>query len=217
MTDTSISALIQAAYPARYYASVDNGALQMLMDIWAGKTIAGYALNLLTVPPASSLVALTETQWTLAAVPAKSGLSNIFVTNNAINYPDRFYCDRTVNCGVYDMWGFSSPPAGPVLADLYSITADEYADRQTNPRAQFYDTTTGKLADYIVPVVPVPLKDQASAENTGWIQSQINDAAAMGETFTDAMKAYVKAVRAIASGADTTSTALPARPTDIMS
>lgn len=67
------------------------------------------------------------------------------------------------------------------------------------------------------PAAVVPLKDQAASENANWIQSQINEASVMGETFSDAMKAYVKEVRAIASGADTTSTALPARPSDIMS
>lgn len=67
------------------------------------------------------------------------------------------------------------------------------------------------------PAAVIPLKDQAASENANWIQSQINEASVMGETFSDAMKAYVKEVRAIASGADTTSTALPARPSDIMS
>ncbi|QHC36417.1 hypothetical protein [Komagataeibacter xylinus] len=52
------------------------------------------------------------------------------------------------------------------------------------------------------------------AEN--WIQQQASLAAAMGETFTADMKAYVLAVSAIASGTDTTSTALPAQPTDVM-
>lgn len=49
-----------------------------------------------------------------------------------------------------------------------------------------------------------------------WIQQQASLAAAMGEVFTTDMKAYVKAINAIASGADTTSTALPAQPADVM-
>ncbi|MGY6770150.1 hypothetical protein [Komagataeibacter sp. NFXK3] len=38
----------------------------------------------------------------------------------------------------------------------------------------------------------------------------------MGETFTADMKAYVLAIAAIANGIDTTSTTLPAQPTDVM-
>lgn len=61
----------------------------------------------------------------------------------------------------------------------------------------------------------VPLKTQAATEQA-WIQQQANLAAAMGEVFTADMKAYVKAVNAIADGTDTTSTVLPAQPTDVM-
>lgn len=83
--------------------------------------------------------------------------------------------------------------------------------------APFTVTTLGSIDDttYTADKPPAPvvsLKDQAISENAGWIRSQINDAAAMGETFTDTMKAYVKAVRAIADGSDTTSVVLPARP-----
>lgn len=217
MTDTSVSALVQGAYPAQYYAVIDGGKLGVLLDVWSGRSISGQTFNILTLPAASALIALTADQWSLASVPSRTGSSNIFLTGSAISYPDRYYCDKGSPCQVYDMWGYSAAPSEPVLADLYPITSAEYEDRQINYRQQYYNTTTGKLADYVAPVVPVPLKDQASAEVSGWIQSQINYAAAMGEAFTDAMKSYVKAVSAIASGADTTSTALPARPTDIMS
>jgi hypothetical protein len=73
----------------------------------------------------------------------------------------------------------------------------------------------GQLVDYAPPVVPVPLKTQAATAQA-WIQQQANLATAMGEVFTADMKAYVKAIAAIASGTDTTSTALPAQPTDVM-
>lgn len=73
----------------------------------------------------------------------------------------------------------------------------------------------GELVDYTPPVVAVPLKTQAAAAQA-WIQQQANLATAMGETFTADMKAYVTAISAIASGTDTTSTALPAQPTDVM-
>lgn len=61
----------------------------------------------------------------------------------------------------------------------------------------------------------VPLKTQATSAQA-WIQQQANLAAAMGEVFTADMKAYVQAIAAIANGTDTTSTALPAQSTDVM-
>jgi hypothetical protein len=73
----------------------------------------------------------------------------------------------------------------------------------------------GQLVDYAPPTVPVPLKTQATTAQA-WIQQQANLASAMGEVFTADMKAYVLAVNAIASGADTTSTALPAQPASVM-
>lgn len=62
---------------------------------------------------------------------------------------------------------------------------------------------------------PVSLKTQATSAQA-WIQQQANLAGAMGEVFTADMKAYVLAINAIANGTDTTSTALPAQPTDVM-
>lgn len=46
-----------------------------------------------------------------------------------------------------------------------------------------------------------------------WINQQANLATAIGEVFTEDMKAYAKAISAIANCADTTSTALPVAPT----
>lgn len=62
---------------------------------------------------------------------------------------------------------------------------------------------------------PVSLKTQAISAQS-WILQQANLASAMGEVFTADMRAYVKAINAIANGTDTTSTALPSQPTDIM-
>lgn len=217
MADTSVGALIKSAYPAQYYATKGENALSTLMDVWNGKTITAQTVDLLSIPAVSSLVALSAAQWALASVPSVTGQFNIFVTGSAITYPDRYYCDKNSPCAVYDMWGFSSAATSPALADLYPITADAYADRQQNPRQQYYNTTTGALADYVPPVVVVPLAERAAAEISGWVQSQINYAAAMGETFSDPMKTYVKAISAIANGTDTSSTVLPDRPTVIMS
>lgn len=73
----------------------------------------------------------------------------------------------------------------------------------------------GTIVPYTQPIAVVPLKTQAQNAKV-WINQQANLAAAMGETFTADMKAYVLAINVIANGTDTTSTALPAQPTDVM-
>ena len=79
----------------------------------------------------------------------------------------------------------------------------------------YWQVKNGVFSQYTPPVVTIPLKTQATTAQT-WIMQQANLAAAMGEVFTADMRAYVKAIAAIASGTDTTSTVLPTQPTDVM-
>lgn len=208
---------IKAAYPAQYYGDSSAGYLtrSTLIDVWNGVTQDKQSVNLLSLPAATDLLALTSDQWTLANVAEVTGHFIIPVSSGAITYPQRFYCDKNSPCAVSDMWGFSVPATEPPLSDLYSITASAYTDRQANPRQQTYDTVSGKLVDYVPPIVPQTLAEQASSEKA-WILQQANLAAAMGQTFSAEMKAYVTAINAIAAGTDTTCTALPVRPDTIM-
>lgn len=136
----------------------------------------------------------------------------------AQDYPAQYYaCPSSQLLGGYPIvnWvnvaAYDAKPADlPDAASMLPLALDEW-----NARGWLSQVIQdGKVVSY---TPTITLKDQAAAELSGWIQSQINYAAAMGEAFTDAMKSYVKAVSVIASGADTTSTALPSRPTDIMS
>ncbi|OUJ13811.1 hypothetical protein [Acetobacter okinawensis] len=215
MTDQTALDAVKAAYPSQYYGTIVDGKIQSFMDVWNGLDIAGAPVNVLTLGAASTMAALTSGQWELAQVPSVSGMLNVFTSGTAIQYGSRFYCDSNSPCSVYDMWGFLSVTGEPSESTLHAITASEYADRQKNPRSQYFDTSTNTLQDYTPAPVAVPLKTQAATAQA-WIQQQANLAAAMGEAFTADMKAYVKAVNAIASGADTTSTALPAQPADIL-
>jgi len=130
-------------YPARYYVQYDaTGYITHWFDTWAMGSLDG-------VPPAASMLAVTEAQWTDPAVHVALGVG---VKNGAI------------------------------VAMTYRV----------------------------------PLATQAQAE-LSWVNQQASLASSMGETFTNAMRAYVKAVQAIANGTDATSTALPARPDPVMS
>ena len=136
------------------------------------------------------------------------------------SYPDRYYVcpNYSALIGGYPsvMWVdvnvFLSAPAWlPAASDMIALTKAQWTARSTGTLI----VVNGAIQTYTPPVVAVPLQTQAVTAQA-WIQQQANLAAAMGEVFTADMKAYVKAIAAIASGADTTSTTLPTQPTDIM-
>lgn len=107
---------------------------------------------------------------------------------------------------------FSEKPVWmPDTSATVAVTAAQWQARVSS----FWRVENGELVIYTPAPVIVPLKTQAQNAQA-WIQQQANLTAAMGEVFTAEMKAYVKAIAAIANGTDTTSTALPAQPTDVM-
>ncbi|MGS0648981.1 hypothetical protein ACU81Q_15290 [Komagataeibacter melomenusus] len=130
-------------------------------------------------------------------------------------YPARYYATLDTPCAWYDMWVYSSVDGLPPVSQLFPMTSEQWAAKGGNVGTKSMAVVNGQLVDYTPPVVPVPLKTQAAAAQA-WIMQQANLATAMGEVFTADMKAYVTAINAIAGGTDTTSTALPAQPTDVM-
>lgn len=130
------------------------------------------------------------------------------------SYPARYYAryDHTTSqpapvTGWFDTQTLSTTENLPEASLMVPLTLAQWNGRMTGP--QF--VKDGALVAYTPPPVLVPLKEQAALQQP-WIASQAALAAAMGETFTATMKAYVKAIQALASGADTTTTALPNRP-----
>ena len=134
-------------------------------------------------------------------------------------YPGRYYAaydtaatQPTAVTGWIDVNIFSSKPDWlPAASALLPLTAAQWGARLPTGKGVLGNA----IVDYTPPAVAIPLKTQATSAQT-WIQQQANLAAAMGQTFTDDMRAYVLAIAAIANGTDTTSTALPAQPTDVM-
>ena len=114
--------------------------------------------------------------------------------------------------GWYDSDGFNAM----TLKTLPASNLQELSDAQWAARYPgLWAVQSGALVAYTPPAVVVPLQTQAVTAQA-WIQQQANLAAAMGEVFTADMKDYVEAIAAIANGTDTTSTVLPAQPTDVM-
>lgn len=130
-------------------------------------------------------------------------------------YPARYYATLDTPCAWYDMWVYSSVDGLPPVSQLFPMTSEQWAAKGGNVGTKSMAVVNGHLVDYTPPVIPVPLKTQAATAQA-WIMQQASLAAAMGEVFTSDMKTYVKAIAAIASGTDTTSTALPTQPADVM-
>lgn len=226
MTDTTTTDLsaIKAAYPSQYYGQYDTTqtgitTLSAVLDVWNGVTVSGTSFNVLGLPAASSLVPLTADQFALA-----KSASNIWVQNGALVYAARYYASYDTTAaqptpvtGWYDTWGMSSIAKVPAATDMIVVSAENWNDTESFRLPTGKGVQNGKIIDYTPPAVVVPLATQAQSEMSGWIAQQASMAVAMGETFTADMKAYVKAIQAIATGADKTSTALPTRPTDVMS
>ncbi|MBS1080831.1 hypothetical protein [Gluconobacter kondonii] len=207
--------LLKAHYPSQFYGVPDTAGtvLAEIIDIWSGKNLNGAQVNVTQLPAASALVSLTADQYNLAV-----GATNIGVSGTTLLYPSRFYATYDTTAaqptgitGWFDTWTLSTTKNLPAASDMLALTQDQWNDRATGPQGVKDDD----LVDYTLPAPVVPLETQAQTE-LAWIASQASMAAAMGETFTDNMKAYVKAIQAIANGTDTTSTALPARPATIM-
>lgn len=107
--------------------------------------------------------------------------------------------------GFYDS---SMNPDLDYTKGFIEITEEQYKNRD----AGLFAVTNGVFGPYTPPPVVISLQSQARTEQA-WVIQQASLALAMGETFTDDMKSYARAIMAIATGADTTSTALPPRPT----
>lgn len=120
-------------------------------------------------------------------------------------YPARYYASLDKPCAWYDTWAMSKPEVIPPVSELYAMTEAEWQAKGGDDGSKSMAVIDGKLVTY-VQTVTVSVQQQAENE-LSWINQQAALVSAMGETFTDEMKA-------IATGVDTTSTELPQRPSE---
>ena len=136
-------------------------------------------------------------------------------TDGTRTWSNRYYADLNTPCGYYDLAELSTLANVPDPDKLFALSDTQWAARMSGNTVLSKAVIGGAWVDYTPPLVVVPLKTQAVTAQA-WVQQQANLAAAMGEVFTVDMKSYVLAINAIANGTDTTSTALPAQPTDVL-
>lgn len=216
---------IKQAYPAQYYAIYDVTAegptpATKIVDMWNAKGANGEAVpytDLLSLPVAASMAALTGDQFALAA-----GAPFVWIEAGAILYPDRYYAkydasasQPTTVMGWVDAWSMSklSYPdiAGtvvtlPAAKDMIAVAAADWHDMAFRaPTGK--GVQGGRVIDY---TAPVPLVTQAQGV-MGQVGQWASMATAMGETFGSQTKAYVAEIKAIIAGTST-ATALPAAP-----
>lgn len=131
-------------------------------------------------------------------------------------YPARYYV-QTDATGYVTHWNdtatLSDLSGLPSASEMTPVSEADWND----PTKHLHCGVAVKNGALVLVSVPaVPVATLATVELT-WISQEASLAAAMGQTFTPDMRTYVAAIQAIANGTDMTSTALPARPTQIMS
>lgn len=132
-------------------------------------------------------------------------------------YPARYYAgyDATATqpapvTAWYDTWSMSSVESLPPASQLVPISAADWANTTSFRLPAGKAVQNGGIVDYTAP--PPPLATQAAnalqqAATTSWAAYGM-----YGETPPAAWQTYLASLRALASGADTTSTQLPAQP-----
>ena len=220
MTETATQLdTIKSAYPAQYYGVYDPSAtgvtaLTDVLDVWNATTVTGSALDLSGLAAASSMVALTAEQFALA-----DGASAIWVAAGALLYPARYYASYdttapqpTAVTGWYDTWGLSSVAEVPAATAMIAVAATDWADVAKFRTSDGRGVQGGVIVDYTPPAPAVPLATQAATALAAARTYVGNTYTMLNEATPDAWVAYLKALMAITSGADTTSTALPDAP-----
>lgn len=211
------AAVIAGAYPARYYAAYDTAAtgvtrVTALYDVQSAQTA------IQNLPAASDLIPLTAEQWAMAR-----GAANIWVQSGALLYPARYYAayntaaaQPTSVTGWYDTWMMISVANVPAATNLVPVSAADWADTTGFRVPAGRGVQAGKIVDYVPPAPPappVPLATQAARALQAAATVTWADYGSLGLAVPQEWVAYQQALRAISTGTDTTSTALPAQPT----
>ena len=129
-------------------------------------------------------------------------------------YPNRYYADYNKPCAWYDMLIHSSTPGLSAADRLFPLTREQWHDKGGHTHSQLMYVDNGALVAYTPAVTPQTLAQQATTVLATQKTYVTNTYLVYGETVPDAWTTYLKALRAISDGTDTTSTVLPTSPLD---
>ena len=145
------------------------------------------------------------------------------MTDVKIAYPDRYYASYDTTApqptqvtGWYDTWDMSNVSNVPEASSMIPISESDWNNIDTFRLPIGRGVLNGKIIDYTPPPAPVPLKTQAQSALAIARQTVWDEYGSINEKTPDDWVTYLKALMAIANGTDTTSTALPAQPADVM-
>lgn len=134
-------------------------------------------------------------------------------------YPDRYYAaydttapQPTPVTGWYDTGTMSSLAAVPPAASLIPVSPEDWANTTSFRLPSGRGVLNGKIIEYTAPVQPEPLATQAQTALAAARQTVWGNYGALNEPTPEAWVAYLKALRALAEGQDTTSLTLPEAP-----
>ncbi len=160
----------------------------------------------------TSAMTATATQ-TLPSTAAASAAAAAAQATQAA-YPARYYAlyDASASqpapvMGWIDAWSLSDTAWLPPASQMQALTADQWSARLPTGQA----VQSGAIVAY-TPAAPTLAQQAQSA--MAWVNQQAALAAAMGQVFGSAMKTYVQTLQALIAGTDTTSAALPTRPSN---
>lgn len=128
-------------------------------------------------------------------------------------YPSRYYATMDTPAHFWDAWDVSDLSVIPEASTMFSLTEAQWLEKGGETGLQKLKVVKGgELVDYVPAVTPQDLKSMAQAELSGWVAQQAALASAMGQKFSSDMKAYVRTLQSMASGAQGSPLMLPNRP-----
>lgn len=133
-------------------------------------------------------------------------------TEDTRTWSGRYYCDYSQPCVYYDLSLYSSLANVPDESKLFALTDEQWAARLNGQEVLSRAIVDGTWQAYTPPAPS--LKEQAGVALSSARSYVSDNFTILNESTPDVWVTYLKALMVIASGADTTSTALPTLPTN---
>lgn len=143
------------------------------------------------------------------------------MTDVKTSYPDRYYAAYNVSApqptpvtAWYDTWDMGNLENVPPASSMIPISKSDWDAMPSSSKALGYGVRAGKLIEYTAPGIALPITTQAADALSVARDYCTHNFLLLNEATPDEWVTYIKALTAITSGTDTTSTVLPTSPLD---